>query len=83
MALAFLSCGVAVVCGAEPIGQRPYELVWANRTNDTQLPLVDFEDAGQRAGGTTLVSHRQHRLVSEQRLDSLGRQFDCDQRRGL
>ncbi|MCX6983292.1 MAG: hypothetical protein NT118_00885, partial [Lentisphaerae bacterium] len=44
LALAFLSCGVAVVCGAEPIGQRPYELVWANRTNDTQLPLVDFED---------------------------------------
>lgn len=27
-----------------PIGERPYEMVWANRTADFVPPLVDFED---------------------------------------
>jgi hypothetical protein len=31
-------------CAAEPIGQRPYELEWAHRTDDQNVPLVDFED---------------------------------------
>ncbi len=26
------------------VGQRPYEMVWANRTNDDHAPLVDFEN---------------------------------------
>ena len=30
--------------GQQPIGQRPYEMVWANRTEDTHPPLVDFEN---------------------------------------
>lgn len=28
----------------EPVGQRPYEMVWANRTQDTHPPSVDFEN---------------------------------------
>ena len=27
----------------QPIGSRPYEMVWAGRTEDTRPPLVDFE----------------------------------------
>lgn len=29
---------------AEVVGQRPYEMVWANRNEDDHPPLVDFED---------------------------------------
>ncbi|HEY5909872.1 MAG TPA: hypothetical protein VJA21_04630, partial [Verrucomicrobiae bacterium] len=29
---------------AETVGKRPYELEWANRTQDHCAPLVDFED---------------------------------------
>jgi hypothetical protein len=32
------------VLGEESVGQRPYEMVWANRTSDTRPPLVDFEN---------------------------------------
>jgi len=28
----------------EPVGERPYEMVWAGRNEDTRPPLVDFED---------------------------------------
>ena len=28
----------------EPVGARPYEMVWANRTEDTRPALADFED---------------------------------------
>ena len=28
----------------EPVGKRPYEMVWADRTEDTRKPLVDFEN---------------------------------------
>ena len=44
----------AAACGgtANTIGQRPYEMVWANRTQDHCPPLVDFEDlAGWRVEG--------------------------------
>jgi hypothetical protein len=34
----------ATAIGEEPVGQRPYEMVWANRTEDTRPPLVDFEN---------------------------------------
>lgn len=30
--------------GEETVGQRPYEMVWANRASDTRPALVDFED---------------------------------------
>ena len=36
-----------VVAGAraeEVVGERPYEMVWANRTEDTRRPLLDFEN---------------------------------------
>jgi len=29
---------------AEAVGKRPYEMVWANRTQDDHPPLVDFEN---------------------------------------
>ncbi|MCX7427175.1 MAG: hypothetical protein NTW96_16305, partial [Planctomycetia bacterium] len=29
---------------AEQVGRRPYEMVWANRIEDTRPPLVDFEN---------------------------------------
>ncbi|MBU0611329.1 MAG: hypothetical protein KKI08_25850, partial [Armatimonadetes bacterium] len=28
----------------EVVGERPYEMIWANRTQDDNPPLVDFED---------------------------------------
>jgi hypothetical protein len=28
----------------QPVGERPYEMVWAGRTEDTRPPLVDFEE---------------------------------------
>ncbi|MFH1267689.1 MAG: hypothetical protein ABIK89_18390, partial [Planctomycetota bacterium] len=34
----------ALAIGAEPVGQRPYEMVWAGRTEDTHPALVDFEN---------------------------------------
>jgi len=39
-------CALAVPCVSqtELVGQRPYELVWANRVQDDHSPLVDFED---------------------------------------
>lgn len=46
-AVALWAAPRAVVCSAradEPVGQRPYEMVWADRTQDTRPPLVDFED---------------------------------------
>jgi len=32
-----------LLCVLAPIGQRPYEMVWANRTEDDHPALVDFE----------------------------------------
>ena len=34
----------AAALGDEPVGKRPYEMAWANRTADTHPPLVDFEN---------------------------------------
>ena len=39
-----LSCLSATVMADEPVGKRPYEMVWADRTEDTRPALVDFED---------------------------------------
>jgi len=33
-----------VVAADEPVGQRPYEMTWVNRTQDTHPPLLDFEN---------------------------------------
>ena len=35
---------VPAASAGEIVGQRPYEMVWANRTSDSRLPLVDFEN---------------------------------------
>ena len=42
-------CVVLILSGsvpaAESVGERPYEMVRANRTHDTRPPLLDFEDS--------------------------------------
>jgi hypothetical protein len=46
-ALLSLALGSFVAAGAPadaPLGKRPYELDWANRSQDDHPPLVDFED---------------------------------------
>ncbi|MEW6355493.1 MAG: hypothetical protein AB1696_04145 [Planctomycetota bacterium] len=43
MALPCLFAAVRLVA-EEKVGERPYEMVWANRTEDTHPPLVDFEN---------------------------------------
>jgi len=43
--LALLLCAAAAVAAEDgPVGRRPYEMVWAGRTEDDHPPLVDFED---------------------------------------
>ena len=42
--LACFALCVGTTLGAESVGQRPYEMVWANRTTDTRPALVDFEN---------------------------------------
>lgn len=39
-----LVLGTACAFASEPVGERPYEMVWANRTTDTHPALVDFEN---------------------------------------
>jgi len=41
-AIVFFPCDIAR--SEESVGQRPYEMNWANRTADTRPPLVDFEN---------------------------------------
>lgn len=52
---------------AEIVGQRPYEMVWAGRTDDDHPPLIDFEDlTGWRVeckdGKATLERTREQQL---------------------
>ena len=60
-----LSAFGASILAEEPVGRRPYEMVWANRTEDTHPALLDFEDfagwtvEGQEATGTFARSRRQ------------------------
>ena len=44
--LACLAVGsvCAAAAGEEVVGERPYEMVWANRTEDDYPPLIDFEN---------------------------------------
>ena len=51
----------------EPVGKRPYEMVWANRTEDNHPALVDFEnlDGWTAAGADSqaqLTRSRQQQL---------------------
>jgi len=42
---------------AETVGERPYEMVWANRTADTHRPLIDFESLdGWRVETTNAIA---------------------------
>lgn len=36
-------CSAIALTDTETIGSRPYEIIWANRTEDMHTPLVDFE----------------------------------------
>ncbi len=45
MVICMLSMVVAIPPQEEEVvGERPYEMVWANRTEDDHPPLIDFED---------------------------------------
>ena len=35
---------VSTLAALAPVGERPYEMVWACQTNDTRPPLIDFEN---------------------------------------
>jgi hypothetical protein len=55
-----LLCAIVLTLGAlqarsadSPEGERPYEMVWAGRTQDNHPPAVDFEDLG----GWTVETH--------------------------
>jgi hypothetical protein len=37
-------CSPAIVRAEEPVGKRPYEMVWVNRNADVRPALVDFEN---------------------------------------
>ncbi len=39
-----VACTFSLAAHAETPGQRPYELEWAGRHEDTRKPLIDFED---------------------------------------
>lgn len=42
--IGMLTATAAFAEEAEKVGERPYEMVWANRDEDDHPPLVDFED---------------------------------------
>ncbi len=44
LVMAAMWLSMASFAAEEIVGERPYELVWANRTQDDNPPLVDFED---------------------------------------
>ena len=67
-ALGWLSVGWA--WGEEPIGKRPYEMVWANRETDTQTPLVDFENLD---GWTVALTNAEATLTRSQRQQLWGK----------
>jgi hypothetical protein len=54
-----LACiiGLGAAEAQEVVGERPYEMVWANRTQDDHPALVDFEDlTGWTVGGKDSVA---------------------------
>ena len=51
----------------EVIGQRPYEMEWANRTEDTHPSLIDFEDLTGWQVETT-IANAQFKRSQEQQL---------------
>ncbi len=69
IAVAMLCSGLALAQEGE-VGERPYEMVWANRTSDHHPPLVDFEDLeGWTAGGSdseaTIERSREQQLFGD------------------
>ncbi len=50
---ALLAAGATSLAAEETVGKRPYEMVWANRTEDTHAPLIDFENLD----GWTVETH--------------------------
>lgn len=65
--MALLLTTTAVIAAEEVVGKRPYEMEWANRTEDHQPPLVDFEDiSGWKVEGhnsvASLVRTREQQL---------------------
>ena len=67
-----LACiiGVGAAEAQEAVGERPYEMVWANRTQDDHPALVDFEDlTGWTVGGqdsiATFERTRQQQLFGQ------------------
>ena len=39
-----IACACTLASASETIDQRPYEMVWANRTEDDYPPVIDFEN---------------------------------------
>ena len=60
-----LVCALLGSTGEESVGQRPYEMVWAGRNQDTRPALIDFQSvdgwtvAGDAAEGTLVRSREQ------------------------
>lgn len=62
-----LQGAAALAAEGETVGQRPYEMVWANRNQDEHPPLVDFEDlagwtAQCKASEASFVQSREQQL---------------------
>jgi len=55
--LGFVGAFCVMSSFAEMVGERPYEMVWAGRTNDTRATLIDFENLdGWRVETTDAVA---------------------------
>jgi len=52
------------------VGERPIEMVWANRTTDTRPPLIDFEDL---TGWTVEARNAEARLIQSREQQIWGR----------
>ena len=55
----------------EPVGERPYEMVWANRTEE-RPPLVDFEDL---TGWTVATYAGAHAMFARSREQQMWREY--------
>lgn len=44
VSLVAVCAAVLTASASETVGERPYEMVWAGRTEDTRPPLIDFEN---------------------------------------
>ena len=60
----------AGVTASEAVGQRPYEMVWANRTEDDYPPAIDFESLD---GWTVFAEDAEARVVRTREQQLWGR----------